>query len=271
VAKNSRPAAEGLSLAGHTFLYVGEIEPLRSPEGRIIVDQPYRRSTLYPEHQPHHDGEGPFCRFKIPTTWSGKTGVYLIMMDGQPMYAGECVDLAGRFNSGYGNISPRNCFPGGQPTNCRLNRLILEAAQNHRSINLYFHPTSRHKEVEKELLRAVVPPWNRQSSGGSKTVTLIAQRSLLNTTCGGKNMKTILADQIRDFAFRRYIEPARKQGQKTVTIRAGDVHSEMRLGQRMPAVCGALGTDKFQAEYQVELIDRKGPNQGANVFFTFKV
>lgn len=56
-----------------------------------------------------------------------------------------------------------------------------------------------------------------------------------------------------------------------MTIRAGDVHKEMNLVDRMPAVCGAIGTKKFENQYNVRLIDRKGPTQGANVFFTFRV
>jgi hypothetical protein len=35
-----------------------------------------------------------------------------------------------------------------------------------------------------------------------------------------------LADEIRDFAYKRYIQPARQRGERQVTIRAGDVHKE---------------------------------------------
>lgn len=53
--------------------------------------------------------------------------------------------------------------------------------------------------------------------------------------------------------------------------RAGDVHERMGLLGRMPAVCGAIGTQKFQEKYDVRLVERKGPTQGANVYFTFEV
>ncbi|MHA1267305.1 MAG: hypothetical protein ACTSRS_18855 [Candidatus Helarchaeota archaeon] len=56
-----------------------------------------------------------------------------------------------------------------------------------------------------------------------------------------------------------------------VTIRAGDVHEKMNLVDRMPAVCGAIGTNKFKNEYNVKLINRRGPTQGAIVFFTFRI
>lgn len=53
------------------------------------------------------------------------------------------------------------------------------------------------------------------------------------------------------------------------TVRAGYVHGEMKLEGRMPAVCGAVGSEKFLMEYNLELVERKGTTQGANVFFTF--
>lgn len=80
-----------------------------------------------------------------------------------------------------------------------------------------------------------------------------------------------LADKIRDFVQQNYIEPARRRGDHKITIRAGDIHSDMQLESRMPAVCGALGTKKFEDECGVSLIRRKGPSQGANVYFTFEI
>jgi len=81
----------------------------------------------------------------------------------------------------------------------------------------------------------------------------------------------MLADKIREFVFMKYIEPARKQGRRTIIIRAGDVHEELGLFGRMPAVCGVIGTEKFKKTYNVRLIKREGPTQGSNVFFTFEV
>ena len=80
-----------------------------------------------------------------------------------------------------------------------------------------------------------------------------------------------LADDIRAYAYRVYIEPARGRGEDTVTIRAGDVHSEMDLSQRLPAVCSALGTQKFQRAHRIRLTERRGPANGANFFLTFEI
>lgn len=79
------------------------------------------------------------------------------------------------------------------------------------------------------------------------------------------------ADRIRDYANRVYVEPARAQGQREVTIRAGDVHKQMRLSDQMPAVCGALGSNKFQEEYRVRRVSVDGPLNGPNCQLTFEI
>ena len=80
-----------------------------------------------------------------------------------------------------------------------------------------------------------------------------------------------MSDLIREFVRRNYIEPARKAGQQQVVVRAGDVHSQLKLVSEMPHVCSALGANKFATFAGVKLLDRDGPHQGANMRFTFEV
>lgn len=80
-----------------------------------------------------------------------------------------------------------------------------------------------------------------------------------------------LADQIRKYVIDQIIIPARIDGEEFVTIRSGDVHKALQLISRMPAVCGAIGSNIFLQESGTKLISRKGPNQGANVEWVFKV
>ena len=54
------------------------------------------------------------------------------------------------------------------------------------------------------------------------------------------------AEKIRQFALDHYVAPARARGQAVITIRAGDVHREMNLANAMPAVCSAIGSNKFE-------------------------
>jgi 5-methylcytosine-specific restriction protein B len=80
-----------------------------------------------------------------------------------------------------------------------------------------------------------------------------------------------LADKIREFVFENYIKPAREKGDEKVSIKAGDIHDEMELDNKIPSVCGALDTKKFQKQYDIELEEREGPSCGFNVFYTFRV
>ena len=80
-----------------------------------------------------------------------------------------------------------------------------------------------------------------------------------------------LADEIREFAFRTYIEPGRERGEWAVTIRAGDVHDALGLKSRLPLVCGALGSDQFERQCNVRRISADGPLQSANLLLTFRL
>lgn len=79
------------------------------------------------------------------------------------------------------------------------------------------------------------------------------------------------ADSIRQFVSDHYIEPARIAGAKQVTVRAGTVHTEMKLKDRMPAVASALGAKTFEVAFRVRCIERTGPHNGANLTFTFEI
>ena len=77
------------------------------------------------------------------------------------------------------------------------------------------------------------------------------------------------ADDIRTFAFENWIKPARDKAEPEVTIRAGDVHKAMNLSNAYPAVCNAIGGEFFADLAKVKLLEKTGPDEGANVFFRF--
>lgn len=81
----------------------------------------------------------------------------------------------------------------------------------------------------------------------------------------------ILADQIRKYVLNSIIEPARRAGNETVTVRAGDVHSAMGLKNRLPAVCAALGATKFVSYAQVRIVKQSGPINGSNTKWVFEL
>lgn len=78
-----------------------------------------------------------------------------------------------------------------------------------------------------------------------------------------------LSDQIRDFAAKKYIIPARQAGQKTVTVNVGKIHSDLGLKNRVPAVCSALGSKIFERQCGITQISWDGPLQSTSVNITY--
>ena len=149
-----------LLIGKYPFLQVTEISPLVDVNDTIIPHSPQSRYLNEEQIPLNKYGKGPYCKFKIPNNYK-MSGVYAITVDGAVKYIGECVDLSSRYNMGYGNISPRNCFVGGQETNCRINNLIYMEAVKSKSVVLWFYQTTMYKEVEDQLRRNQSLDWNR--------------------------------------------------------------------------------------------------------------
>jgi hypothetical protein len=150
-----------VKIGGYEFDYVCEIEPFRSENGSVQSLLPMGRYRNARHLMLNRYGRGPFCKFRIPNT-QHMSGVYGLLVGDELTfrYLGECVHLSNRFNAGYGNISPRNCFKGGQETNCRLNNLVFETTQAGKRVSLWFFRTADHKTVEKVLFGALQLNWN---------------------------------------------------------------------------------------------------------------
>ena len=147
--------------AKYNFEWTSNIRPELDDDGKILAFTPH---TQYQNPQGlalNAYGEGPFCKFRISEAHH-EEGVYILTLDATATYVGECLSLATRFNSGYGSISPRNCYEQGQTTICGINHLIYQAAQAGQKIELWFLRTPNRKVVQKELIEALKPLWNRK-------------------------------------------------------------------------------------------------------------
>lgn len=82
---------------------------------------------------------------------------------------------------------------------------------------------------------------------------------------------TTQAERIRQFVLDQYITPARTEGRSEIVIRAGDVHQAMALTNAMPAVCSAIGANRFREFAKVTPIKWSGPANGANAYFHFSL
>jgi hypothetical protein len=148
-----------IEILGIQFQFVCEVKPELDEHGFPKEYQPqtaYRNAANVPLNK---YGGGSFCRFRIGKG-NEETGVYAITVNDVVKYIGECEDLEKRWNNGYGNISPRNCFAGGRSTNCRINKLILETAKKRDRMALLFLKTDNRFEVEHNLIARLKPEWN---------------------------------------------------------------------------------------------------------------
>jgi hypothetical protein len=82
-----------------------------------------------------------------------------------------------------------------------------------------------------------------------------------------------IAQRVRDYVRREYIDAARRRNQARVTIVAGDVHKAIGLSNRVPLVCQALRGKKFLQENHLVLEKWEGPQSGLSntVAFTYRL
>lgn len=150
-----------MRIDGYEFIYICRIQPEMDDHNKVRIFRPQDRYAKASQLSLHSGGDVPFCKFRIPGEHR-MPGVYLLTVNYNEKYIGECRNLAKRYNSGYGQISPRNCFIGGRLTNCRINSLIFETVAGGNSVDLWLLETENYKEVEKKLILLRKPCWNRK-------------------------------------------------------------------------------------------------------------
>lgn len=78
------------------------------------------------------------------------------------------------------------------------------------------------------------------------------------------------ADEVRAYCGKRYVQPARRNGDKEFSIRAGDVHGAMGYKNRLPLVCSAIGATIFAEAHGLRRVGIDGPLNGSNTMFRFE-
>lgn len=162
VSPNNAPTpvveTERIFIGGYEFLYVQELIPKCDSNGRVITHSPQENYLNVKKLPISRHGSGEFCSFSIDA--ENSTGVYLWVTDGTIIYIGETLRLRHRFNNGYGHISPKNCFRGGRPTNCKMNKVVLDCYQRGKPVRLFFYQTDEYKRVERDLISIYRPLYN---------------------------------------------------------------------------------------------------------------
>jgi hypothetical protein len=77
------------------------------------------------------------------------------------------------------------------------------------------------------------------------------------------------SDEVRQFAAREYVAPARRRGEQTLKINAGEVHRATAMHNRVPLVCQALESNKFLEENGLRLLSKSGPPSGRSTTVTY--
>ncbi|NFL88073.1 GIY-YIG nuclease family protein [Clostridium botulinum] len=147
-------------LLEYKFEFIQIIQPAIDEQGHLKEFYPENRYKNEKNINLNKHGQGPFCKFSIDPKYSGVCGVYALFICDELVYIGQCIDFAKRFNQGYGHVSPRNCFTGGQSTNCKINKVVLEASKNKYEIKLFFLITNNYDKIEKELIAYYNPRYN---------------------------------------------------------------------------------------------------------------
>jgi hypothetical protein len=161
------------------------------------------------------------------------------------VYIGQCSDFANRINLGYGNISPKNCYEGGQSTNCKINKMVLNAVKANKVVELYFYGTTDFDAVERELICSYKPEYNHALEEQTKYVRPglpASERKDLSHVRTAEFSPTAITgctESIREH-INGLKRKAKENGQTECILVSGDIHKSMGLYNKMPSVCNAM-------------------------------
>ncbi len=140
------------TLLSYNFVYVDTIKLEQDANGDIISYNSKGRYLKKDTASLNKYGNLEFCRFfvnNLPTV----SGIYALFEDDVCVYIGRAKNLSARWGRrNYGAISPKNCYVGGQSTNCKVNNYIYEATKAGKKLELYIYETQNYIQVEKQLL-----------------------------------------------------------------------------------------------------------------------
>ncbi len=258
-------------LLGYDFEYVQDIKPVVDRYGRILEYSPQGQYDKRDSFALNRHGSGTFCRFSINPKWSGVSGVYTFFIDDKLVYIGQASDFAKRFNMGYGNISPKNCYVGGQSTNCKINKLVLNSVKAGQRVSVYFHITNGYNQVESELIKHYKPQYNTSIPESASDYVKTTRSHTVSPMMTGNimhqnNSKNPSITEVRKF-IQKEIDTAKTQGKKELVVRSGDIHKRMNMDNAFPTVCSAMRT--LDVEYKYEIIEEPPKGNGSRLVFRY--
>lgn len=149
-------------MGGYDFTWASAIDADRDDTGALVFDTPQSRYANPKALPLHAHGVGPFARIRT-NNLPIEPGVYAVVStDGAVLYVGRARDSIRRRWSpqGYAVIHARNCFKGGQSTNCRINVLVARELTHRRPLALWVLTVPDPTPVETTIICRLRPPWN---------------------------------------------------------------------------------------------------------------
>lgn len=160
-------------------------------------------------------------------------------------------------------------------------KYVLDSGQNKFTgaklfnLSLVQHPgLKRNTFAARVIAAAPNHPSHRHSTNRKDFFTYLGKGSYkLNPKYLDIPAEKILppSERVRDHVKRKYVEPAKKAGKKSLSIRAGDIHRELGFLRRIPVVCSALRSRKFQKNCDIELAYVDGTNNTTAATFTYRL
>ena len=82
-----------------------------------------------------------------------------------------------------------------------------------------------------------------------------------------------LNEEVQQHVRVTYLEPAKRRGESTIRITAGDIHRDLHWVNRVPSVCTTLTSQKFQRETGLKLVSKNTPpsGMGTRAVFTYQL
>ena len=152
-----------MNIGEYTFAFASTLDLRRQLGGAPVLEYPHLRFDNTRNLKLNKHGAGPFVNITLtPPPPPREQGVYAVVADGTSvMYIGQAANtFRQRWQMGAAKISPRNCFQGGQSTNCHLNIVIHQSIIDGHRLELFVLLTPEYDFIETGLIAKLQPPWN---------------------------------------------------------------------------------------------------------------
>lgn len=260
-------------LLNYYFKFVENILPILDSDGNVKEFYPqesYKKKDTIPLNK---YGIGAFCKFSVGDKYKNTSGVYALYIENELIYIGKCKDFALRFNSGYGNISPRNCYVGGQSTNCKINKVVLNRLKDNKHISIYFCKTDNYDEIEKELIEYYNPKYNYKLKNSQNEFDMSSNKkhfisNIKNSLDIQKNkyITKMSTEEIKSY-IKHLIVKIKEDGKDEIILRSGEIHKDLNLKHSMPMVCSAMRS--IGKLYEYEIIEEPPKKNGSRVIYKY--